>query len=173
MQKDYTVAQLKHLYGLAQEIRGPILEQAIAIELLVTDIISRHFCPDDARGLELFSLVLSCTDLTFRSKTEMLDKLLRLRYPDLVKKYPKLVGEINKVRRFRNNIAHRMLDTTEPWLSKKHADRIRLHFWKDGCRKQQVITKEIRDELLRKCSGVILQLLEIQHEVKSRSVASA
>jgi hypothetical protein len=153
---------------LAKEIRGPFLEHAIVIERLIEDIISWHFCPDEERRLLLFSLVISEPDFTFSSKIEIIDKILKLHYPDLAKKYPKLVAELTKVRKFRNRIAHAMLDTSDDFLAGNFTDRIQLIYFEDGQTKHQVITTAERDERLKECWRLVMDIVSIQQEVIKR-----
>lgn len=159
--------QLQQLYQLAKEIRGPYLDQAITIELLVGDIISQHFCPEEDRRNLFFSLVIS--ELNFFAKIRILEKLLELRYPDLVKKHPTIISELEKVRSFRNRIAHSMLDTSDEFLAKGYTDRIQLDIYKDGKRKQQVVTRAEINERLATCTRLVLVLRDIRKEVIQRT----
>ncbi len=142
--------------------------QAIAIELLVGDIISRHFCPEEERHSLLFSLVINETDLTFSSKINIFSQLLQLKYPDLLNRYPKVIDDLEKVRRFRNRIAHAMLDATEEFLGKKYEDRIQLVYYKGGEEKKQVVTEKEILERLKGCSQLVLALSDMQAEIERR-----
>jgi hypothetical protein len=160
--------QLVQLFELAQRIRAPFLELAISIEKVIEDIIAQHFCPEENRRILFFSLVINGTDLTFSSKIRILERLLELCYPDIIKKYPKLIDEIQKVRRFRNRIAHAMLDSTETFLSQKHTDRIQLTYHEDGQTKHQIITIPEKNVRLKEGLKVLMALNEIQEEVIKR-----
>ncbi len=157
--------QLTQLFQLAQEIRAPFLEQAIFIEKIIEDIIAQHFCPEENRRALFFSLVINGTDLTFLSKIEILERLLQLCYPDLSGKHPKLIDELQKIRRFRNRIAHAMLDSSDAFLAHKYTDRIQLTYHEDGQTKHQVVTVSERDERLKECSKVVKELVEIQEGI--------
>jgi hypothetical protein len=54
------------------------------------------------------------------------EKILGIHYPDLSQRYPKLVNDLDKVRRFRNVLVHSMLDTSDEFLAKNYTDRICL-----------------------------------------------
>jgi len=164
--------QLGQLFELAKQIRAPFLEQAIYIEGLVEDIISRHFCPDEDRFNLFFSLIINRTDLTFSSKIDILERLIRLRYADLLDKYPKLIDELTKLRKFRNRIAHAILDSSDAFLAKKFTDRIQLIYYEDGQTKQQIVTVAENKERLRACSRLVQTLVDIQKEVVNRVSAN-
>ena len=164
--------QLTGLYQLAQEIRAPFLEQAIFVEKLLEDIIAQYFCPEEGRRNLFLSLVINGTDLTFSTKILIFERLLILCYPDIIKKHAKLTGEIHKVRRFRNRIAHAMLDASPEFLSQKFTDRIQLVYQEDGRKKQQVVTVAERNERLAACTKIIMALLEIQKEIAKQNASN-
>jgi len=164
--------QLEQLFQLAQHIRAPFLEQAIFIEKLIEDIIAKHFCPEEERRTLFFSLVINGTELTFSSKIDILDRLLQLCYPIVVKSYPQLINEIQKIRRFRNRVAHALLDTSETFLSHNYNDRIQLIYYEDGQTKQQVVMTTEIEERLRECTKVVKVLVEIQEKITKRESSS-
>ena len=164
--------QLKQLDELAKDIRGSILEQAIWIERLIENIIAWHFCPEEDKRYQFFSLVINGTDITFSSKIKILKKLLELYYPDLSQKYPKVTKELNKVRDFRNKIAHAMLDNSLEFLAHRYTDRVQLDVYQDGKEKKLVVTIMDRDEKLKECSRIALALDDIQKEVTKRTLAN-
>lgn len=160
--------QLTHLFQLAKDIRASFLEQSIFIEKIIEDILAHHFCPEEDRRNLFFSLVINGTDLTFDSKICIFDKLLRLRYPDIIESNNKLIDELHKIRRFRNRLAHAMLDTSPDFLAKEYKDRIQLIYYEDGRKKQQVITTTERIKRLSRCSKIVQLLYEIKLEIIKR-----
>jgi len=162
--------KLTALFKLAQEIRGPFLEQAIFVEKLIEDIIAQHFCPDEGRRDLFLSLVINGTDLTFSNKIAIFERLLRLCHGQLLEKYGDLVDEIHKIRKFRNRTAHAMLDSSEEFLRRGFDDRIQLIFQEDGRKKRQVITVTERNERLAACSKVVMALSDIQQLILGANV---
>jgi len=160
--------QLTRLWKQARDVRGLFLEQAIFIENLIGDIISWHFCPDEDRRNLFFSLIINNPDFTFSSKIKVLRQLLKLRYPELDKKCPEVIKELEKVIKFRNKVAHRMLDSSEQFLAKKLTDRIQLVYFKDGQEKHEVVTVKDMQERLKACSRLVLTIVDIQKEVIQR-----
>jgi len=152
--------QLRAYFDLAREIRGKFLGQTTGIEMLMNDIITRHFCPkDQSKFALLFSLLAK--QHTFHSRIEAFRIILTQCYPNLLKKYPHLLKEIDKIRKFRNKIVHSMLDTSDSFL-KKYNDRIRLDIFKQGKKTQCIVTKADSKKRLVACSKVVKALLEIQ-----------
>jgi hypothetical protein len=155
--------QLKRLYTLSFDIRGKFLDQTIWIEVLISDILSRFFSHEEPRQILFFSLV--APKLEFRAKINILSTLLELHYPELLEGYPKLIDDINNIRKFRNKIAHAHLDTTDEFLKKEYTDRIRLIFFKKGKTVTMNLTKEDMGKRLSDCSKVVLALVDLQKKI--------
>lgn len=155
---------LRHLMQIKEksiDIRGRFLGEAIDIESLIESIISCHFCPDEDRSRLFESLIMNNTDFTFSSKIKILEKLLKKYYEDLFDRYPKIINDANKIRRFRNRIAHTGLDLSKKAWAEKRSDRIRLVYYKDGERKEQIITDTEIKERLKNCSQLYQALFSI------------
>lgn len=166
MKKINLEEQLNRVFNLSKEIRGSFLDQAIPIEMLIDDIISHHFCPEEARRIFFFSI--TTPEISFSNKIKILETILKNSYPDLIEKHSELFREIRKVKDFRNRIAHSILDTTDAFLKKKYGDRIRLEFYKKGEKKHLVIKLDDMRRRLVACSNVVLSLKHIQEEVIRR-----
>jgi len=167
--KEWGQAQKSEI-ELSGKIRGPLLDQAILIELLVQDTIRSHFCQDTRKWALLDDLILN--QLSFDRKIWILDKLLKLNYEDLDSDFPMLNRHLESIKNYRNKIAHSLLDTDPEWLlsEKKKTDRIRLKRSKNGKPFDEVLTVEDRDKLLKKWSKIILPLLIVRDEVSKRSM---
>ena len=160
--------RLEKLHKLSQSIRGAFLDQAIAVEMLCSDIIAQHFCPEVEKRYMFFSLVLSGGSLSFSSKTRIFRSIMKMCYPDLLEKFPELKVSLEKIRKFRNRIAHSMLDSSEEFLDRGYEDRIRVEFYKEGKMRKQVISKSDARKRLAECSKVVVVLTKIQTEVIAR-----
>jgi hypothetical protein len=60
--------KLNALYVLMRDIRGALIDQAIWLDVLVTDMLSTFFCPDEERRALLSSDVLTGRDATFSGR---------------------------------------------------------------------------------------------------------
>jgi hypothetical protein len=159
-------------YGM--NTRGAYLAQVIHIEELVKDIISYHFCCYEDKRKQFVSLILNGTDYTFASGINILEKLLKIHYPDLCQRYPKLVNDLDKVMRFRNALVHSMLDTSDEFLAKNYADRIRLVSYDErGQTNYRDLTRSEIDERLEDCSDIHFVLVDIRAEVRDCVLSEA
>lgn len=90
-------------------------------------------------------------------------------YADLLSIHTKLIDELQKIRNFRNRLAHSMLDTSKEFLTNGHTDRIQLIFYKDGQTKKQIITVKESIDRLKGSEQVLFELLDVQSEIKKRN----
>jgi len=160
--------ELQTAFELSAEIRGKFLDLVLFAEAAISDIIARHFCPDDEEHMLFFSVVMSDPDLKFSTKIQMLEQLLRLRYSDILTQQTDLIDDLDRVRLWRNRLAHSHLDTSGKFLSKGHKDRIQLIFYEKGRRKQQVITLEQSRTKMGEVFACIRELAAVQEEIYAR-----
>lgn len=147
------------------KVRGKFLVLAIDIEFMVGWIVCEHFCPEEERKRLMFSLVIGWPEaFPFSSRITLLDRLLELRYSDLKLKYSGLKEKLDKIRKFRNRLAHASPDIAI------FPDKIRLKWYDDdGTEKQQDVTHSEVAEREKECREVFGQLVEIQLEIKKRN----
>jgi hypothetical protein len=160
---------LLHIFELSKKIRGSYLDNAIAIEMIIADIISNHFCPNEEKRSLFFTLVLNNSGFNLSNKINMLKNILNLKYHDLFENHPTLFDKLNNIRIFRNKLAHSFLDTSEEYLSKNVTNQIQLEYFKNGQKLHQEITlSEINDKLAEN-SKTIIELVAIQKEIIDRN----
>jgi hypothetical protein len=160
--------ELKAVSDLSAEIRGRFLDLAIWVEVILCDIIARHFCPDEDRYSLFYSLIMNDPGLTFSTKSRVFKNTLEHCYPHLLDAHPHVIRQLEKMRRYRNRLAHSLVDTSEPVLSKGYKDRIQLIYYEKGRMKQEVITiKQSRTKLVE-ASACIRELVAVQEEVYTR-----
>jgi hypothetical protein len=158
--------KLNALNILMREVRGTLIDQAIWLDVVVTDILATFFCPDRERRALLSSDVLTGRDATFSGRLEILEKITKRWFPDFVTSHASLFNQLGKIRRLRNRLAHSHLDTSDAFMAKGYTDRIQLVFYEDGTEKTQVITVEEYNERLKECSRVMVLLAELQTMVQ-------
>ena len=159
--------QLGKLYALAQQFRGSFMEQAIWIDVIITDILAQYFVPNEDKRMLLSSDVLAGPDISFSGRISILERIISRSYSSFAQEAPKFCDRLNKIRRFRNRLAHAHLDTSDNLLAKWSGDRIQIIFYEDGQAKTQVITVKENNDRLQECSGVMLELAKLQALVKS------
>jgi hypothetical protein len=111
-------------------------------------------------------------ETNFTNKINILKQLLKLCYPDLDEKYPKLNKDLSDIKDFRNKIAHSMLDTSYEFLAKKNTDQIQFKSFKNGQTQSHKVTSDDIKEKLKHCTQVVLMLGDIQSEVRKRNSTS-
>jgi hypothetical protein len=153
---------LNPLHAIARDIRGNFIDQAIWIDVLITDILAQYFVPDEGKRRLLSSEVLARSDASFSGCIDILRKVVFRSYVTFKDEYPDLFDKLGKIRRFRNRLAHAHLDTSTEFVAKGHKDRIQIVFYEDGATKTQIITFKESKTRLAECSAVMLQLLKLQ-----------
>ena len=154
--------KLDALHALMREIRGTSIDQAIWIDVFVTDMLASFFCADKERRALLSSDVLAGRDASFSGRLEVLESIARKWFPEFLSSHGRLFEQLDKIRRFRNRLAHSRLDTTEAILAKGYTDRIQLIFNENGAEKTQVVTVTEFEERLKEGTEVTYSLLELQ-----------
>jgi hypothetical protein len=155
-------------------IRGAYLAYIIPIDGLIKDIISHHFCSDEDKRKQFVSLILNGNNYyNFSFGIKILEKLLNIHYQDLTKRYPKLINDLDIIRKYRDWLVHAILDTSHEFLEMNHTDRIRLISYDDkGQANYKEITRSEIDERLEDCLNIHFALVDIRMEVKDRILST-
>jgi hypothetical protein len=154
--------QLNRIFELAKHVRGAFMDQAIWIDVIVTDILAQYFVADTGKRMLLTSDVIAGPDSSFSSRIQLLGKIVSRSYTSFAQEYPNICDRLDKIRRFRNRLAHAHLDTSDAFMRKGYKDRIQIAFYEDGTEKTQVITIAESNDRLNECSVVVRQLLTLQ-----------
>ena len=75
---------LNALHSMMSQIRGTSIDQAIWIDVLVTDMLANFFCVDKERRALLSSEVLSGRDSTFSGRLEVLEQIAKKWFPQFI-----------------------------------------------------------------------------------------
>lgn len=163
--------KLEALYQKDNSLRGAYLVQAIVIEGIIGDIIALSLCPnEDSRSL-FTSLILNYREFTFDGKLKILKRLMESKYPTIFDKHKDIFEKIDKVRQFRNKLAHCMLDTSDEFLAKNYTDRIRLEYYDSkGHKRIMEITDTVIREKLSSCSRLVIELDGIRREITQSKI---
>jgi hypothetical protein len=154
------------VYELSMHIRGPFMDQAIWIDVLIADIVTYYFCPDEGRRSLLRSEVFSGAS-SFSKNINLLKVVIEQSFISFKVQNPDLIKQLDELREFRNKLAHARLDTSPEWMAEGHTDRIRLATFKKGKAAYTVVTIEDSNKMLGKASVVLLQLVKLQAEAHS------
>ena len=162
--------KIKLLMEIDKNFRAPFILHAIVIEQMVGEIISRHFCSDEKKREEFFASILNGGDITFHEKTQILHGILKRNYSTALKQYPKLIGRLDKVRRFRNRLAHAALDLSDIDDVSENTEHITLAFYEDGVKKTHPISKDELQSRLEEAVNVMIELHLISVEIHGKQL---
>jgi hypothetical protein len=153
-------ARAHELHQLACRIRGEFLNGTAWMDVLLTDILSHYFCADKQRRMFFFTEVAAV--MSFRSKTSLLEKILKQEFPELVTKYPRLRDRLDSLREFRNVLAHNHLDTSDQSLAKRRPDEVVFVKYKLGKISQVRINATDAGRRAKEANQLRRELLELQ-----------
>jgi len=140
MEYDQKVALAKRMHAYARDWRGRVLNTAAVIERDIALIIAHYFCTDEKK-LFFFSEVATSHFFSFRSKIMILKKILKKDYQFFLENCPNLLGNLEKVKNYRNVIAHSTLDVTDDALKRKPEKGIGFIRYQDGSRSVNVLSE--------------------------------
>ena len=140
------------------------MDQTIWLDTIITGLLVLYFTEDEKKQ-SVQDEALTGRDFSFSARIELLEKVVRLSFAAFVSTHLDLFTKLDKVRRFRNRLAHAQLDTSDEFLARS-GEQIRLMFYENGEANHQVITFTAVKSRLAECSQVLLQLVELQKLIK-------
>lgn len=164
-----TAEHLKRYYGLARDIRGNFIEQTIWIDHVLSELLADYFCEDAKKRALLFSEVISGVDSRFSSRISLLKTILHLHRPDLEAAYSSVCEKLDKVRRFRNRLAHSHVKADPEDIAKSQDGRITFCFYEDGVEKEYVASRDDSQLRLNEATNLLVKLLELREKLNAPS----
>jgi len=164
---------IKNLIDLAKKIqekqnrshyvRGQIISEAILLERLVDDYISRYFTDDSAKLVFMKEVVFGADKMVFEYKRQIFHEILKINNKDFLKTYPTLLKEISYIIEKRNNVAHLLIDIRAPQLDKSG---IALVKHKNVTSEVYLDEEEIDNVLttINRCVDIITKLIRIDYQ---------
>jgi hypothetical protein len=154
---------LIRVYKWSVRIRGAFMDQTIWLDTIITGILVLYFT-EDAKKQSVLGEALTGRDFSFSARIELLEKVVKLAFPAFANTQHDFFTKLDKIRRFRNRLAHAQLETSDKFLAK--GEQIQLVFYENGEEKHQTITLADVKLRLAECSQVLLQLVELQKLIK-------
>jgi len=149
-------------------LRGQLLTNLAEIESILGDTMAFHFYPGDKNKRDEFtSLMIYESGIQFHVKIRLFVKILKLYHKNLYSKFPDLEEDLEKLKTFRNVLAHSRLNV-EPKNIAKHPDLFRFEHYKDGKMGYTAVTKDIFSEKLKLASKIFHELLDIQDKISNQ-----
>jgi hypothetical protein len=161
---------VKLVFDYDRIIRSHAIYESTAIEGTVESIIAWHFCPDEEKHLSFVALIFVTTELTFSKKIDILERLLKNSYPDILKDVPNIINELTSLRKFRNKFAHNELILDN---DKVTADGLWLRSMnRDGKVIEEFISSKDADARIKSAQNlrwyIFYVMLEIQNRVTGK-----
>lgn len=157
--KDYAEFTIKfaQIIQKARKLRGDFLDEVVFIEFILDLIILKYFC-ESAEKIEKFQATLLNSDyFPFQSKIKTFNNLS---FGDKLSDVKKNLGSmLEEVRKIRNELAHRMIDSSDEAVKNC---QLRFVYYKGGKRKIQEFEEDFLQknlELLEKAKVDLLILL--------------
>ena len=164
LQKKY----VELLFDHDRVVRSHIIYEATTIDGLIADIIACHFCPDQEKHLSFKGLILN-TAVSFRRKIEILSKLLKSYYSDILEDIPGLIKNLESLCSDRNDFAHKELILDEDKL-KEMPEGIGLRsIDRNGEVVERFISSDEADKLVRSAQTLKWYVFYIWLELQRRA----
>ena len=109
-------AVIKQMMLFAGEVRGIVIEGCIMIERKIDYYLSKYYCEDNERRLELSDLFTQYLNLEFKRALYM--RILNKNHNEEIELYSKELKGIENMMVERNVLAHMELDTSDTAIEK-------------------------------------------------------
>jgi hypothetical protein len=163
---------VSQMLELDRLVRSHVIYEAIALEGVIDNIISAHFCTDETKHIWFQSLIFRDGEVTFSKKIIILKKLLSNCYPEIDKLVPSLTKKLDDIRDLRNKFAHSALVLEKNKLAEAGDKGVFLRFIKDGQEKEELITKELADKVCKDNNYFTLLMVCIWLEIRNHASGS-
>jgi len=159
-------------FVLDQRLRSRVIYNSILVENALEKVITTHFCREKGEEILFSSLLFREGQVTFSRKIVILEKLLKISYPDLHKECKWLIKQIDKVREIRNEFAHSqttvLIEDAVKHAQGQPIEGITLESWKDGKVVHRVISTKEALGYMDKALALTIFLNHLQTEIDTR-----
>jgi hypothetical protein len=149
---------------LAEKMMGSLLARILHLENLMRNIMTQHFCSDDAERAALFLSSIT-PDMNFRNKINIFMNMLKIYYNDIYKTHDSDLKKLYELDQSRNDLLHLMSSTSGEDLDRKDADCAQMLKSKKGRSITGEAAKEEHESRVRLCIKLSTVLYAIQREV--------
>jgi hypothetical protein len=144
MNEDERIIANQKLHAAVREIRGRILNSMAVIDVNISKILSDYFCTVPDKKNLLMSEVFTSQSYGLRTKVMLLKKILERDVDFYLKDHNWLFPDLEKLRKFRNDLAHATIDVSEK-AHKKADTQVGFIFYKNGKPQTKIVTFEKAD----------------------------
>jgi len=149
-----------------KNIRGTFITSIISVDVLITDILAKHFCSDENKQKELYPFFLR--DVSLSQKTILLKKIINSFYQDYKQTFPNLSSDLKSIIDLRNELAHARLDTSN--VESNILESIKIILYRKGKETIKIITKKFINDKLKTVDSVMAALFQLRLEIENRKI---
>ena len=144
------VAKAKELHEAARQLRGRFLNSVAVIDVKIGEFLASYFCNDEKRRALFMSEITTNQSFALRTKVNLLKKIVKSEFDFYLEEYPEIFNELEKIRKFRNELAHATIDVSDKALERGPEIGIGFVFYKNGKKHVKVISpKQAEDYHVR------------------------
>jgi len=145
----------RKIHEKANFYRGLFLNRVAVIDSTISTMLANYFCPTDKRKWQL--LRSKALSNSIQRKKELLFEIVQKDYPDYWNDHKEHLEPLTEIIKFRNQLAHSMLDTSEDALKRPLAEGVGFLDWNNG----SPVTDLYFDEFVVKTTMVLSCLSDI------------
>ncbi|MBU2701707.1 hypothetical protein Ga0466249_002826 [Sporomusaceae bacterium BoRhaA] len=128
-----SVRAAQEIHEKARYFRGRFLNSVAVIEREIALILTDYFCTSDQVKKELFFInIATAPFLTLNNKKDILIKIVRKDYPRYWSENEKILRYLDNIMRFRNKLAHSVVDVSEDALKRPLENGVGFIEWDKG-----------------------------------------
>ena len=158
----------RKIHERARYLRGKFLNTVAVIERDIALIITDYFCNSDTQKRELFfRSIVTASFFSLRTKIEVLRIIVKNDYPRFWQRNNKALNILDKIIKFRNKLAHSVVDVSEAALSRPIEQGIGFIDWKkaEPISDHQFQEWEVKAHMVLSCLADIRRLLPFKEKI--------
>lgn len=131
MDDDERYAAVRALHERARHLRGSFLNSVAVIEHKLALLFTDYFCRDDDEKRRLF-FERVMKPMSLDRKKKLLVDIVKADYPRYWDEHQEILKNIDKLREFRNALAHSILDVSDEALERPLKEGVGFVQWQKG-----------------------------------------
>lgn len=158
----------KVIHERARYLRGAFLNSVAVIDRDISLILTDYFCTsedEDKRKL-FYTKVVNGPFFSLNSKIEILVNIVKTDYPNYWEENGQILRNLNEIIRFRNKLAHSVIDVSDTALARPPEEGIGFVEWMEGepITDEEFNNWEVKANMVSSCLMDIKGLLPYKEE---------
>lgn len=157
----------QNIHERARHLRGRFLNSVAVIERDIALILTDYFCTlDQEKRKVFFTHVVTAHFFSLNSRKDVFVRIVKDDYPRYWDENSRVLNDLDAIIRFRNKLAHSVVDVSEQALARSLEEGIGFVEWKDG----EPITDadfqewEVKANMVLSCLSEIKRLLPFKEK---------